>query len=48
MPMMEWWISSVDGVDEVENLALYAHTRDLLRQVSLRDGGRRYRNGSDL
>ena len=30
MPMTEWRISAVDGVDEVEDLALYAHTCDLL------------------
>ena len=30
MPMTEWQISAVDGVDEVKDLALYAHTCDLL------------------
>ena len=30
MPMTERRISSIDGVDEVEDLALYAHTCDPL------------------
>ena len=39
---------AVDGADKVEDLALYAYAGDPLSQITLRDGGCGYRDGSDL